>query len=523
MKKIKILSLLLSLTFLGTSCELDLEPKNAVPEHEALRTSADCDAWVVGIYNAFTSGALYNGYLTLLPDIQADMAYAAKTNTGYYTRFYQWNFSSTSDELISVYGSLYNIVSLCNFFFDYKEQVEANLKANEKDNFKKRLGEVYFARAFAYADLIRIFCEAYNSDIADKEDMGICLPETYQDATPMVRRSTLRESYEQVLSDLKNAEENLPDARTVADTPYFSKGAVNALRARVCLYMGMGDLVRKPATDSDEYKSLKASVDAASKVIKTGAYELSDAVNPAYNIGGVTYSDYQVMWKFDASDEIIWKIAKSVNNGGASLGRSLINYINGAGYAPQFHFAEAILNLYEDGDYRASTFSQEQADVNGDNVFLITKYPGNPDLDGGDTKRWLNMPKPLRLSEVYLVRAEANYWLGNEEDAQKDLAAVKRKRIKGFGGIGAAGEELLKEIQNERAREMCMEGFRLSDLKRWRKDVKRKEQLYAIDGANNSQLEVKTTDRKYRFMTWPIPKHEIEATNGLVVGNASNY
>ena len=46
--------------------------------------------------------------------------------------------------------------------------------------------------------------------------------------------------------------------------------------------------------------------------------------------------------------------------------------------------------------------------------------------------------------------------------------------------------------------------------------------MYSIEGAINSGLDVKYTDAKYCFTTWPIPKHEIEATNGLVVGNASN-
>lgn len=517
MKKIKILSFLMSLLFLGASCNMDLIPESAMTEKEALRTSDDCDAWVVGIYSAFKNSALYSGYLTLLPDIQADMAYAAKTNTGFYMPYYQWNFKSTSDELISVYNGLYTIVARCNFFFDYKEQVEMNLKSEEKENFKKRLGEVYFARAMAYSDLIRIFCESYNSENADKENMGICLPDTYQDDVPMVKRSTLRESYLQILSDLKNAEENLPASRTVADSPYFSLGAVNALRARVCLYMGMGDLKLDP---NNEY--LKMSVEAATKVIKTGAYTLSDAVNKAYQISGVTYSDYELMWKFDASDEIIWKISMTTNSYGGALGRYFLGY-NGATYSPQYHFPEAILSLYDDGDFRASVFCAQQEDVDGDQVYLITKYPGNSDIDGGDAKKWVNMPKPLRLSEVYLVRAEANYWLGKEEDAQKDLSAIKRKRIKGFGSVGASGDGLLKEIQEERARELFMEGFRLSDLKRWHKDIKRKKQLYAIDGVNNSQLEVKYADKKYRFTTWPIPKHEIEATNGLVVGNASNY
>ena len=111
---------------------------------------------------------------------------------------------------------------------------------------------------------------------------------------------------------------------------------------------------------------------------------------------------------------------------------------------------------------------------------------------------------------------------GCDENSQKDLSSVMRKRISGFGSLGVSGDDLLKEIKNERARELYLEGFRLSDLKRWHDPIKRQKQLYSLQGPYNNEMEVKYTDAKYRFTTWPIPKHEIEATSGLVVGNASN-
>lgn len=509
----------MSMVLATTSCEMDLAPDGSIPENEALRTLKDCDAWVVGVYSAFKNDALYSGNMTLLQDIQADMAYAAlRTNSGIYTKFYQWNINPTTDEIAAVYYGLYTVVARCNFFLDYKSQVEPTLETTtDKENFNKRLGEVYFARALAYAELIRIFCEPMTSANADKEDMGISLPDTYRDDVPMVRRSTLRQSYDQVLSDLQQAEDNLPASRTVADNPYFSLGAVWALRARVYMYMGMGDLTRNA---NNEY--LKKSVEAATKVIKSGAYRLSNAIDNAYTIGSKYYTDYQIMWMFDQSDEIIWKIAMTPESYGGALGKSLIGY-NGVSYNPQYHFPEAILDLYEDNDRRAAAFCTPTNDVYGDQIYLITKYPGNTDLDGGATPKYVNMPKPLRLSEVYLIRAEAYYWLDDDENAQKDLSTLKRNRISNFGSVSASGDGLLKEIKNERARELYMEGFRLSDLKRWHEPVKREKQQYSIEGPINNQLNVKYTDAKYRFTTWPIPQHEIEATNGLVVGNASNY
>lgn len=72
------------------------------------------------------------------------------------------------------------------------------------------MGDVYFARALAFADLIRTFCEAYTEENKDTPDMGISLPMTYAEAVPKVKRSTLYESYKQVLDDLEQAEKYIP-------------------------------------------------------------------------------------------------------------------------------------------------------------------------------------------------------------------------------------------------------------------------------------------------------------------------
>lgn len=499
--------MLLALGNFSCSGFLDEYPDSSIPEKEAMKTLSDCDAVVTGIYSAFKNGALYSGSLTQLPDIQADMAYAAGTNTGQLTEVYRWDIKPTNVEMESVYYGLYTVVSRCNFFMDYKDQVWATLtKQSDKDVFNKRLGDVYFARALANADLIRTFCEAYTEENADKENMGISIVTTYAEDEPQVKRSTLRQSYQQVLDDLDQAEKLIPAARAQADLHYFSPGVVHALRARVCLYMG----------------DYKGAVEAATRVIASKTYEPADATYKAYLVNNVQLSEYELMWNYDSSKEIIWKVGMSATSSGGSLGRLFIGY-NGASYNPQYLFAEEILKLYGDGDYRGSAFCKQQINIDGDAVYMITKYPGNLDLDAGGTRNFVNMPKPFRLSETYLIRAEAYYKLGEEEKANKDLSALLRKRIRNFDQSSAGGKDLLKLIQTQRACELFMEGFRLSDLKRWNLPIERKKQLYTMDGDKNNELKVLTSDARYRFTTWPIPKHEIEATNGVVVGNASNY
>lgn len=370
-----------------------------------MKTLDDCSEVVTGIYSAFKNGALYSGPLTILPDIQADMAYASSTNMGQYTAAYRWEIKPNDTDVESIYAGLYQIVARCNFFLDYKDQVYETLtKEEDKKTFEKRLGDVYFARALAFADLIRTFCEAYTEENKDTPDMGISLPMTYAEAVPKVKRSTLYESYKQVLDDLEQAEKYIPAERSVADSPYFSIGAVNALRARVCLYM----------------LDYEGAVKAATKVIGSKIYTLADATTPYATVGDTQISEYQYMWRYDEADEIIWKVAMSSDSYGGSLGNVFLNY-NGATYNPQYIFSEQILNLYESNDFRTSVFCAQQENSAGNTVYMIVKYPGNPNLDGGLQQNFINMPKPLRLSEVYLIRAEAYYNLGKLRKLPKTL------------------------------------------------------------------------------------------------------
>ena len=97
-------------------------------------------------------------------------------------------------------------------------------------------GEVYCARALAYSELLKCFCKAYAPEIAQEPELGVALDSTYFGNKPF-KRSTLKESYDFVLRDLKKAEELLEDAPYGYSAPYFTYGSANALHARTALYM----------------------------------------------------------------------------------------------------------------------------------------------------------------------------------------------------------------------------------------------------------------------------------------------
>ncbi|MEX2514384.1 MAG: RagB/SusD family nutrient uptake outer membrane protein, partial [Cyclobacteriaceae bacterium] len=95
--------------------------------------------------------------------------------------------------------------------------------------------------------------------------------------------------------------------------------------------------------------------------------------------------------------------------------------------------------------------------------FIIKKYiEDEPYVAGGlSTTDWI----ALRLAEMYLTRAEAEFELGNHQEAADALNATRER-----AGISLvdAGTITMDRIRNERKVELSYEQHRWWDLKRWR-------------------------------------------------------
>lgn len=503
MRKFKIVTLsLLSLIMISCQDFLTEYPDTAIPEEEAMQTLEDCSEVVLGIYSCFKNSGLYSGALTIGPDLQSDYVYAVKGYTNAYGDIYRWDLKATDTYITSCYSGLYQIISRCNFFMDYKDQVYNSLTTDQqKDEFNRRLADVYFARAIAYSDLLRVFCDAYDPQSADNQ-LGISLVKTYKGSGVVQPRSSLKESYEFILEDLNQSEKFM--MREGADAKYFTKGAVWALKSRVYLY-------------TKEWEKAK---EYAQKVMNLNYYTLADATTIRYidQETNQRISEYDLLWRYDVGNEIIWKIAMSTTDKGGSLGRIFLGY-NSSQYYPDYIPGNEVVSRYRSDDARVNTFFGQVKTGYGFDAVLFRKYPGNADIDAGTGKYFVNMPKVLRLSEVYLIYAEACANIGDLQGANKALTALRKKRIKNYGIANYDASTIMKEVQEERFKELIMEGFRLSDLKRWNLGFQRQKQLNTIDGPDNNQLKV-TSDRVE--FTWPIPQHEIDATGGIIKPNPSN-
>ena len=505
MKAFKIYLLGFLLLGLGACDDFLTEiPETAVPEEEAMTDLESAEQIVVGIYSCFKNSSLYSGALIQASDIQADLVYASIGYTNQYGSFYRWETTPNESVLLSVYAGLYQIIARCNFFMDNVELVRSTLRTEaDKATLNKYEGDVRFMRALAYSDLIRTFCESYEPATASQK-MGVPLYLHYREgngSTVKKPRATLEESYAQVLSDLKKADELV--TRVGSDAAFITEGAVDALLARVYLHMQNWEKAIEYATNVIDAKSGSYKV-----------YSLAD-VNSYVSTASGVMNEYAAMWTYDSADEIIWKISFSTTDMGGSLG-TLYMGITGGMYNPNYVPAKWLINAYDNYDMRYTTFFKLVTTMQGVETEVAVKFPGNPNIDGSAGNFYVNMPKVLRLSETYLIRAEAYTMMEETNKANNDLTALRKARYQGYGVATHGQDQLLEEIQEERAKELFLEGFRLHDLKRWGKGFERQPQSGTITGERYTSLKINGTDKKF---VWLIPQHEITASQGLVIQN----
>jgi hypothetical protein len=126
----------------------------------------------------------------------------------------------------------------------------------------------------------------------------------------------------------------------------------------------------------------------------------------------------------------------------------------------------------------------------------------------------------FRLSEQYLIRAEAYAMKEEYGKAGKDISTLRTARYSSYGGNTSMSESnAMKIIEAERVKELYMEGFRLNDLKRWHKGFERKAADQPAANFVQSSLKVEKDDPLF---VWPIPQHELEAPGSEIQPNESN-
>lgn len=429
--------------------KLDIKPVTNVSTGQALSTASDLNALLVGAYDAIGSANLYGGNLQRDAELLGDNGDITWTGTFVAPQqMYTKRILVNNDQIDVSWTDAYRAINIAN-------TVLANLSLAAASDRNRVEGEAKFIRGSMYFELVRVFAKSWG-DGDNNANLGVPIvltPTKTIDVSNNVPRSTVAAVYTQAIQDLTDAESKLS-----ANNGFFAtKGAAAAQLSRVYL-------------QKLDYTNAAA---AANRVITSGQYELvniEQVFDLRINVSGVNTA------------ETIFAIQITDQDGTNSL-----NTFYGAseyGGRGDIEINESFLSNFESNDLRGQLFYPDE--IGAIRTLKYINQYGNIQV--------------LRLAEMYLTRAEANFRAGTSVGATP-LADINTVRTRAGASALTAAQLTAAAIMQERRRELAFEGTLLHDVKRTRQSIT----------AGTTTLPWNSTR-----LTYPIPLREINTNPALV-------
>lgn len=467
--KYKIWLLIVPVFSILFSCteKLDIKPRQSIDAEVALTTPDNIRAALVGAYLQASSsnifGSTFNEYSEL---------YAATTDLkfmGTYQQpreFINKEATTTNSYVANTWIDAYKLINTCNTLL--QDEVLGILDAGDAETVK---GEALFLRGWVIFEMTRLFGLPYEAGQPNSQPgIPIVLTPTKDvaDAIP-VARNTVAQCYARAIDDLTTARDLLPGENDV----YATSFAASAILARI--YLQMGNYV--------------GAATEANKVIQNGTFTLTSTPMRAFNNSENSVEDIFAIQK-NSTSETSWLAVMYASLSGAGRG--------------DYEIQQVFLDRFNPSDLRGMYQSNTQPGYTIDNITMMYYKGVGTILNSGgiNTAKWGNYYRNvslIRLAEMYLIRAEANF-----EDPGADIGP--NSPTQDINIIRARAQAPLytapvtrAQIREERYLELCWEGHRLHDLKRWKLNIS----SYPYNAGN---------------LILPIPFREMEV-NDLLVQN----
>ena len=403
------------------------------------------------------------------------------TYTGYNTENDNWT-------------EIYRLINVANNII-YSDQKVPNSTDAEKIGVLKVDGEAHFLRAYYYFWLVNLYGKPYNASTAST-DLGVPLKLSEKVEDKIFQRSTVQEIYDQVLTDLNQAESDLSQTGTQTSIYRADVTVVRFLLSRVYLYMQNW---KKAAEYAQEVIDVHPDLEDLNALSSTGSFLSKSSDETIFSMGGnslpciISYKDKG----FQISDDLY----NSFDDHDLRKTKLFWHYANFTGYT----------KLAPEGDIINPSEASYYLDA-------YNSAWGNSYSDVSD--KFL-----FRSAEAYLIKAEADAYLNKEDEARSLLNTLRANRYVDNYQVTATGKDLVEMIRDERRKELALEGQRWFDLRRYGVCEKYPESkqithdyYYYTDRNSTVKTECHTfvlesNDKAYVL---PIPQEVINFNTGMI-------
>lgn len=349
--------------------------------------------------------------------------------------------------------SLYSIIYNTNLALELLEKVERT--SQNSFDWDRAKGSALFVRSFSFLSLVTLHGHAFDEKTADIH-LGIPLRMT-SDYNVKSTRATIRECYNRILVDLKEASKLLPITEQVKTRP--TKVAALALLARTNLYMGRYSEAGEYAEQALQYHSTLMDFNGDTDIL---------GFNTAYPFR-------------QFNKETIYYATTTTAGGSFNSVDRPVDTI--------------LIEAYHLNDLRTKLFFNK----NGEFTYFKGGFAGSNVLFCG-----------VSTAELYLTLAESQAFLGNVELSLVNLNTLLKSRwdnTKEFIPITAhSRESALEYIRLERRKELIFRNLRWIDIKRYNREG---AGIVLTRYYQDKKYTLKPFDRYYAF---PLPQDIIEMT-----------
>lgn len=239
--KMRAFAGLFGLMLVSASCNkkewLNPQPTTLITDGTAFSSPDRIANQVNGLYTRLKAGNFLGSWAVILSDIRTGDFHCSNMNAATGATTYQLLTQTTTSDVVNVWESGYLAINACNVFIDGmnksgKTVVGETVAANY-------IAEARLIRAVAYYYLLQLYARPYLDGAGSKPGLPLRLTGNVKPGNYDLARSSVKETYAQILKDLDFAEQNLPAQYASRDlnTVRAHKNTAIALKTRVYLSM----------------------------------------------------------------------------------------------------------------------------------------------------------------------------------------------------------------------------------------------------------------------------------------------